>query len=126
MMCRVARALARSCLCSTRKAFSNAVTEGMAARLPVVATAWAARRSWWRRACAASCVTAGRSSALAARLRQLEASRSSRAGWACGRPAFVEATIAGPDTDAHEALYRRALGLGARGPLAAMDASAAA
>jgi glycosyltransferase involved in cell wall biosynthesis len=115
------------CLCSTAEGLSNAVSEGMAARLPVVATRVGGTPELVEEGARGFLVQPGDHRALAARLRQLEASPELARQMGLRGRAFVEAELSlDRMTDAHQALYRRALGLGARSPRAAMDASAAA
>src|ERR1700736_4881795 len=88
--------LARShalCLCSTAGGLSNAVTEGMAARLPVVATSVGGTPELVEAGVRGFLVQPGDHRALAAKLRQLEASPElARRMGLCGR-AFVEAAL---------------------------------
>jgi glycosyltransferase involved in cell wall biosynthesis len=121
--------LARShtlCLCSTAEGLSNAVTEGMAARLPVVATRVGGTPELVEEGVRGFLVQPGDHRALAARLRQLEASPELARRMGLRGRVFVEVELSlDRMTNAHEALYQHALGLGARGPRAAMGASAA-
>jgi glycosyltransferase involved in cell wall biosynthesis len=99
----------------------------MAARLPVVATRVGGTPELGEEGARGFLVQPGDHRALAARLRQLEASAELARQMGLRGRAFVEAELSlDRMTDAHQALYRRALGLGARSPRAAMDASAAA
>jgi glycosyltransferase involved in cell wall biosynthesis len=103
------------CLCSTAEGLSNAVTEAMAARLPVVATNVGGTPELVEDGTTGFLVPPGDPRELARRLRQVYASpERARQMGERGR-AFVEKHLSLENlTDAHEALYRRAVGLSSR------------
>jgi len=114
--------LARShalCLCSTAEGLSNAIAEGMAARLPVVATNVGGTLELVAHGASGFLVEPRDPPALAARLRQLASDPELCRRMGLRGRAFVEAELSLERmADAHEALYRKALGLPAPAPLA--------
>ena len=108
------------CLCSVAEGLSNAVTEGMAARLPVVATAVGGTPELVEEGVTGFLVRPGDPSALADRLRRLVAGPDLARRMGQKGRAFVEAELSLERmAEAHQALYLRALGREAESPVPA-------
>jgi L-malate glycosyltransferase len=121
--------LARSqalCLCSTAEGLSNAVSEGMAARLPVVATRVGGTPELVEEGVSGFLVPPRDARSLADRLWKVYADPNGARSMGLRGRAFVERELSLERmVDAHEALYCRALGLQPVAPSAAKPSHAA-